>query len=136
MLQLPPLVISSVDNTRLRRLLDNPVFRDSDGAEALEDELERAEVVEPAELPPNVVSMNSTARLQEINTGREFELKLVYPEQSGSAGRVSVLAPLGSALLGMAAGREIEWPLPSGQTARIRVIEVTYQPEAAGEELS
>lgn len=129
----PPLVISSVDVTRIRRLLGQPGVRDTDAAEALEDEIERAEVVEPKALPPDVVSMNSTVRLLDIVKDREFELTLVYPGQGGEEGKVSVLAPLGSALLGMKVGREIEWPLPTGQITRIRVLEILHQPEASGD---
>lgn len=133
MLQPPPIVLSSVDITRIRRFLGRPGVRDTEAAEALEDEIERAEVVEPTELPPDVVSMNSTASLLDVVKNREFQLTLVYPGQGGEEGKVSVLAPLGSALLGMKVGREIEWPLPSGQCTRIRVLKVMYQPEAAGD---
>lgn len=134
MLQAPPIVITRIDLTRLRRLLTSAALRDSDAAEALADELERAEVVEPTQLPPDVVSMHSTVRLQEKHSGRTFELTLVYPTEVGE-GRVSVLAPIGSALLGLAVGSEIEWPLPGGQTARIEVQGLLYQPEAAGLDL-
>ncbi len=133
MLQPPPIVVTRLDNTRLRRLLRAPAWRESDTADALEEELDRAELVDSTELPPDVVSMNSTVHLQECNSGREFELKLVYPEDAGEAGRVSVLAPIGSALLGLSVGSEIDWPLPDGRTARIRVLGLRYQPEAAGD---
>lgn len=133
MLQPPPIVITQLDNTRLRRLLSSPGVRHTDAADALEEELDRAEVVESTALPTNVVSMNSTVHLQECKSGREFELTLVYPEDAGEEGRVSVLAPIGSALLGLSIGSEIEWPLPDGRTARIRVLGLRYQPEAAGD---
>ena len=135
MLQPPPIVITQLDNTRLRRLLSSPAVRDTDAADALEEELDRAEVVEPTALPTDVVSMNSTVHLQECRSGREFELTLVYPEDAGEAGRISVLAPIGSALLGLSVGSEIDWPLPDGRVARIRVLGLRYQPEAAGEDL-
>jgi len=132
-LQPPPIVITQLDNTRLRRLLSSPAVRGTDAADALEEELDRAEVVEPSALPTDVVSMNSTVHVQERRSGREFELTLVYPEDAGEAGRVSVLAPIGSALLGLSVGSEIEWPLPDGRMARIRVLGLRYQPEAAGD---
>jgi regulator of nucleoside diphosphate kinase len=132
-LQPPPIVITQLDNSRLRRLLSSPGVRNTDAADALEDELDRAEVVESETLPTNVVSMNSTVHLQECKSGREFELTLVYPEDAGEEGRVSVLAPIGSALLGLSVGSEIEWPLPDGRMARIRVLGLRYQPEAAGD---
>lgn len=134
MLPTPPIVITRVDLLRLRDLLDDPTV--SDSAEALAEELERAEVVEPTRLPPDVVSMNSTVRLREQNSGREYELTLVYPGDTGGENCVSVLAPVGTALLGLAVGREIEWPLPGGQNARIKVLGLPYQPEAAGQDLS
>lgn len=135
MLQPPPIVITHVDNTRLRRLLNAPGVRNTDAADALEEELDRAEVVEPTALPTNIVSMNSTVHLLEIRSGREFELTLVYPQDAGEEGRVSVLAPMGSALLGLSVGSEIEWPLPNGRTAKIRVLGLRHQPEAAGDDL-
>ncbi len=136
MLQAPPIVITRVDLARLRRVLAGPALRDSDAAEALAEEIDRAEVVEPTELPPDVVSMNSTVRLCERASGREYELTLVYPGDTCGENCVSVLAPIGSALLGLAVGREIEWPLPGGQTAQIRVLGLPYQPEAAGLDLN
>ncbi|HEY8378446.1 MAG TPA: nucleoside diphosphate kinase regulator [Nannocystis sp.] len=129
----PPLILARHDVVRLRRLLDRPGIRDTEAAEMLEEEIERAEVVEPEALPPNVVSMNSRVRLLDVVKNQEFELTLVYPNEGGEEGKVSILAPLGSALLGLAVGHEIEWPLPSGQSTRIRVLEILHQPEAAGD---
>jgi len=134
-LQAPPIVVTRVDLSRLHRLLTSPALRDSPAAEALADELERAEVVEPAALPRDVVSMHSTVRVAEQRSGRELELTLVYPGETGEADRVSVLAPVGSALLGLAVGSEIEWPLPGGEMTRIKVLAVPYQPEAEGLDL-
>ena len=134
MLHTPPIVITRTDLDRLRWMLASSARRDSDAAEALAGEIDRADVVEATQLPPDVVSMNSTVRLCEQSSGREYELTLVYPGDTGE-NCVSVLAPVGSALLGLAVGREIEWPLPGGQTARIKVLGLSYQPEAAGQGL-
>lgn len=134
MLHNPPIVITRIDLDRLRWMLSGPARRDTDAAVALSEEIDRAEVVEPTQLPPDVVSMNSTVRLREQSSGREYELTLVYPGETGE-NCVSVLAPVGSALLGLSVGREIEWPLPSGQTACIKVLGLSYQPEAAGVDL-
>lgn len=131
--QPPPIVITRLDHSRIRRLLSSPTVRDSDAADALEEELERAELVDSTALPANVVSMNSTVQLQECHSGREYELTLVYPSDAGQPGSVSVLAPIGSALLGLSVGSEIEWPLPDGRMAKIRVLGLRYQPEAAGD---
>ncbi|WAS99292.1 nucleoside diphosphate kinase regulator [Nannocystis punicea] len=130
----PPITISRLDLGRLKRLLTAPGVRDTDAADALDDELERAAVVDPDALPPTVVSMNSRVRLRERRSARELELTLVYPGDVGPD-RVSVLAPVGSALLGLSVGQDIEWPLPGGRVAELTVLEILYQPEAVGEDL-
>ncbi|GAB4301444.1 nucleoside diphosphate kinase regulator [Sulfurivermis fontis] len=131
---MPAIKITSSDYDRLDTLLARPQYRHLPAAEALRQEMERAEVVEPAQMPAGVITMHSTARCLEEGEGREYELTLVYPtEADGSAGRVSVLAPVGTAMLGLATGQEIDWPGPGGQVLRLRVLAVTYQPEAAGD---
>ncbi len=129
----PQIVLSRFDHERLVRLLDaEPARVDLD---ALRDELERARIVEPEQIPPSVVTMNSVVRFSSEQTGTESEITLVFPGAADAAkGRISVLAPVGSALLGLAVGDTIEWPLPHGRTDRLRVTSVTYQPEAAGDE--
>lgn len=134
MAQRPKIVISSLDAERLERLLETTAADAFPGKEELAAELERAEIVAPAEIPPDVVTMNSTVRFRVENSGQEFTLTLVYPYDSdGSSHRISVLAPVGSALLGLSEGDEIEWPGPGGGMLRVRIVEVTYQPERAGE---
>jgi regulator of nucleoside diphosphate kinase len=98
----------------------------------LELELERAEVVDPHEIPPDVITMNSTARLRDRETGESFEYTLVYPRDADAdQQRVSVLAPVGTAIIGCRTGDVIEWPVPAGIT-RLEVEDVIYQPESAG----
>ena len=77
--------------------------------------------------------MNSRVRFVEEDSGREYELELVYPRDARGEGKVSVFAPVGSALLGVAVGQSIAWPLPGGRTGKLRIVAVTYQPEASGE---
>ncbi|PCC75321.1 regulator of nucleoside diphosphate kinase [Nannocystis exedens] len=132
MKSVPPITISRLDLGRLKRLLSSPLVRGTDAADALDDELERAAVVDPEALPPHVVSMNSRVRLRERRSERELELTLVYPDDAGPD-RVSVLAPVGSALLGLSVGQDIEWPLPGGRIAELTVLEILYQPEAMGD---
>jgi len=104
------------------------------GHEALEAELARAEIVEPQAMPPTVVTMNSTVRFEVESSAEEFRLTLVYPRDVDASGeKISILAPVGAALLGLAQGDSIEWPKPGGGTLRVRIKEVTYQPERAGE---
>lgn len=130
----PKIVISSLDAERLEKLLDSLPGNAFPGKDDLEAELARAEVVEPKEIPPAVVTMNSTVRFKVRSTSQEFELTLVYPKDVDSSGRtISILAPVGCALLGLAQGDEIEWPKPGGGVLHVRIEEVTYQPERAGE---
>lgn len=128
----PPITLSRIDCERLEALLESaPAGIDTS---ALEAELARAEVVEPAALPKDVISMNSTARFRDESDGSERELTLVYPANADSEkGLVSVLAPIGSALLGLRVGQTIDWPLPDKRTLTLRVLSIAYQPEAAGE---
>jgi regulator of nucleoside diphosphate kinase len=130
----PNVIISSLDAERLERLLASLPKDAFPGKADLEAELARAEIVEPRDVPPTVVSMNSTVRFRVESTSQEFTLTLVYPkEMDGSSSKISILAPVGSALLGLSQGDEIEWPKPGGGTLRVRIEEVVYQPERSGE---
>ena len=134
--QRPPLLLSRLDVERIEALIEQPQFR-SLNTDALRGELERADVTEPADVPADVMTMNSTAlvRVDDAEFGsHEHELTLVYPRDAdGGAQKVSVLAPVGSALLGLRVGNAIDWPMPGGRTARLQVLAIRYQPEAAGE---
>jgi regulator of nucleoside diphosphate kinase len=128
---LPSITVSTLDLSRLEALLAN---QHEPAAEALQDELDRAQVLAPERMPPNVVTMHSSVRFVVEETGEEFEKTLCFPrEVEGQPDAVSVLAPLGSALLGLAVGQIIDWPVPGGKTRRVRILDVTYQPERAGE---
>ena len=100
----------------------------------MEAELARATIVEPKDMPSSVVTMNSTVNFIVESSKEEFTLTLVYPKNSDSSGdKISILSPVGSALLGLNQGDEIEWPKPSGGLIKVKIKEVTYQPERAGE---
>ena len=91
-------------------------------------------MVEPEQIPPDVVTMNSTVRFKIAETGEDFRLTLVYPKDAqGEPDRISILAPVGSALLGLAVGDELQWPKPGGEISTVRVMEVSYQPERSGD---
>jgi len=129
----PKIIISTLDAERLEALLESLPDGAFPGRAALEAELLRAEVVPPSEVPPTTVTMNSTVRFR-VGPDETFQLTLVYPrDANGSADRISVLAPVGSALLGLSQGDGMEWPKPGGGTVRVVIEEVTYQPERAGE---
>jgi regulator of nucleoside diphosphate kinase len=104
---------------------------DAVAAERLEAELDRALVVEDGPMPADVVTMESRVVFEDLRTGTTRDVVLVYPSAAdASAGRVSVLAPIGAALIGLRTGDSIEWPLPDGRTARIRILSVA-QPVSA-----
>ncbi|MGV8922045.1 MAG: nucleoside diphosphate kinase regulator [Thermomonas sp.] len=132
----PPLLLSRLDVERIEALLESPSSK-SLNTSALQDELARAEVLAPGDMPADVITMNSTAfvRLEDGELGNhEHELTLVYPRDAdGSADKVSILAPVGSALLGLRVGDAIDWPMPGGRNARLHVLAIRYQPESAGE---
>ena len=129
----PGIIISSFDLERLERLLDSDAYRNLPGIDALQSEVDRATIVAPEEVPPNVITMNSSVKFIDDATGTEYRLSLVYPGQTDVPDAVSVLAPVGSALLGLSVGQSISWQGPGGRELRLRVLEVTYQPEASGE---
>lgn len=107
----PEIVLSSLDSERLYSLIDSLPKNSVPGIEELEEELGRAKVVEPKEIPASIVTMNSTVRFFVESTKKEFELTLVYPKNVDSNGKtISILAPVGSALLGLSIGDQIEWP--------------------------
>ena len=99
----------------------------------LQAEMERALVVEPRQIPADVITMNSRVLLRDAETGEELDLTLVFPKDADiDVGKISVQAPVGTALLGYRVGDIIEWRVPSG-IARFQVVEMLYQPEAAGD---
>ncbi|HQV89744.1 MAG TPA: nucleoside diphosphate kinase regulator [Nitrosomonas sp.] len=132
----PKIIISSLDAIRLEKLLESLPDSVFPGKDDLEVELARAEVVDPKEIPSTVVTMNSTVKFEIVSTSKDFYLTLVYPKDvDANGGTISVLAPVGSALLGLSQGDEIEWPKPGGGVLQVRIKEVTYQPERSGEYL-
>ncbi|MNT05753.1 Regulator of nucleoside diphosphate kinase [compost metagenome] len=104
------------------------------GKADLEAEIARADIVEPTDIPPDVVTMNSTVTFDMAESGKQFQLTLVYPKDlDGSTEKVSVFAPVGSALLGLSVGDELAWPSVGGKSMTVRVTGIVYQPERAGE---
>ena len=124
--------ISKSDLQRLQSLVDqHSAGRDGQAAERLATELDRAIIVEPGHMPPDVVTIQSRVTFEDARTRAIREVVLVYPAAAdASAGRISVLAPIGAALLGLRIGDGIEWPLPDARTAKIRILAVA---QAVGE---
>jgi len=129
--------ISEFDLKRLKELIkvaeefgDKRVIR---YLEELDEELDRAESMKPQEIPHDVITMHSTFRLRNMDTNEETVYTLVFPGEADSArGKISILAPIGTAVLGYKIGDTIEWEVPAGRK-RFKVEEIVYQPEAAGD---
>jgi regulator of nucleoside diphosphate kinase len=128
--------ITELDRQRLIDLIldaQSGEYRGSIYLEKLRGELARAQVVQPQEIPGDVITMNSKVVLLDLDTQEEETYTLVYPENANSSeGRVSILAPIGTAMLGYRVGDVFEWDVPAGKR-RLRVGKILYQPEAAGD---
>lgn len=126
--------ITELDMQRLQKLLDSMEVSSRNKAHVreLEEELLRSHIVPSDKIPPDVITMNSRVRLKDMDSGAEMTYTLVYPNSADpSQDKISVLAPIGTALIGYRAGNIIEWKVPSG-VRRFRVEEIIYQPEASG----
>ena len=128
--------VTEPDHHRLSALIEST--RERNGVDIqylnkLEAELDRAEIVDPKEIPANVITMRSRVRLKDLVTGEANTYSLVFPTEADfNEGKISILAPVGTAILGYKSGDTIEWSVPSG-LRRIKVDEILYQPEAAGD---
>ncbi|MDF7758824.1 nucleoside diphosphate kinase regulator [Kosakonia cowanii] len=130
----PAIIINERDAERLDRLLEQPAHASLAIADALNEELDRANMCAPDAMPHDVVTMNSRVKFRELKSGETRVRTLVYPAQmTDSATQLSVLAPVGAALLGLRVGDSIHWTLPGGTTTDLEVLELLYQPEAAGD---
>jgi len=130
------ITITHEDRRRLGTMLESEQLLGIERREhlhAMEADLERARAADPAEVPPDLVTMNSTVELRDLEDGEVEIYTIVYPEQADVAlDRISVLAPIGRAVLGSRVGDIVEVEVPSGYR-RIRVEGIRYQPERAGD---
>jgi regulator of nucleoside diphosphate kinase len=128
--------ITEFDMRRLRALFDAEqgfIQRGRNDLKSLEAELDRARIVPPQEVPGDVITMNSTVRLVDLDNGEEMTYTLVFPNDADvEQDRISVLAPIGTAMLGYRVGDTFEWQVPEGMR-RLRVKEILYQPESSGD---
>jgi len=129
----PPIVISSLDLNRIEALLERMPPVEVAQYEGLRSELDRADVVDSSDIPADVVTMNSVVTFKDEDSGDEVTITLVYPSGAGVPGTVSILAPVGSALLGLRVGQHIQWPTPDGRRRQLCVLEIEYQPESSGD---
>ena len=129
--QLPQIYLTQVDVDRLLKLIESQPGK---RFEQLESELVRATVVPREKIPEDVVTMNSRVVFENETTHERREVTLVYPGSADiDTGKISVLVPVGTALLGLRVGQSIDWELPGGEKQRYRIVQVPFQPEAAGE---
>lgn len=121
----PPITLTADDYDYLEQLLDLPKYRTAPARQELIDELRRANIVEKDEIGTDIVTLNSTIRFADDKSGEQYEMTLVSPEEADSdKNRISVLAPVGVALLGLSVGQSIEWKMPGRQNL-LRVLEVS-----------
>lgn len=132
----PTIIINELDAARIDRLLEQPAFASLPVADALNAELDRAQMCAPQDMPSDVVTMNSQVKFRDLTNGEVRTRTLVYPAQmTDSSTQLSVLAPVGAALIGLRIGDTIHWELPGGIATHLEVMELIWQPEAAGEYL-
>ena len=129
-----PLILTRLDVQRLEHRIDS-LPETTPGLAALQAELDRAEtIVGHEDVPAGVVTMNSRVHCREESSGKDYRLTLVYPKDANAdEGKISILAPVGSALLGLQVGQHINWPAPGGKTLKLELLEVEYQPKAASD---
>jgi len=128
--------ITTKDAEKLRDLIlqaHYSEYRGSTYLKMLAGELEKASFVDPQQIPSDVITLNSTAILIDQETAEEMVYTLVFPEDADiSQGKISILAPIGTAMLGFKVGDTFEWDTPGGKR-QIHVKAVIYQPEASGD---
>jgi regulator of nucleoside diphosphate kinase len=130
------IVITELDRKRLVDLIlsaQSGEYRGSVYLDQLRGELNRAQIVTPQDIPADTITMNTKVALLDLDTQEEEIYTLVYPENADSAeGKISILAPVGTAMLGYRVGDVFEWDVPAGKR-RLKVDRILYQPESAGD---
>lgn len=130
------IILSKLDYTRIHKSIYDARQSNSIGkteAENLLNELKSSIVVEPEQIPANVVTMNSEVKVSFLNSNKTLQFRIVYPDKANiKENRISIFSPVATALIGYKVGDEIEWIVPSGLT-KLRIDEIIYQPEAAGD---
>ncbi|MFZ2904975.1 MAG: nucleoside diphosphate kinase regulator [Cyclobacteriaceae bacterium] len=130
------LIVNRLDYARIKKCInDAKQFRSISNTEAekLMKELDSAKIVEPEAVPSNVVTMNSIVKLSFLNNSKQIQFQIVYPDQANiKDNKISIFSPIATALIGYKVNDEIEWIVPAGLT-KIRIDEILYQPEAAGD---
>lgn len=130
------IIITEADKQKLQKIVDDIIQYSTDGREhvrLLEAELTKAKTVAAEQIPADVVTMNSKVLLSIGDLEEKIAYTLVYPEDADfSQNRISVMAPIGTAILGYKEGNTIEWHVPNG-VERIKILKILYQPESSGD---
>ncbi|NCA76720.1 MAG: nucleoside diphosphate kinase regulator [Alphaproteobacteria bacterium] len=130
------IILNRLDYLRIKKRIENArKLRSIAGSEAesLLNELESASIMEPGDIPPDVVTMNSVVRISFSGTEKRVQFQVVYPDQANlKENKISIFSPIATALIGYRIGDEIEWVVPGGLT-KIKIEDIIYQPEAAGD---
>jgi regulator of nucleoside diphosphate kinase len=130
------LIINSLDYSRIQRCIsDAKQLRSINSADAdkLLNELRSAQVLDPEEIPSNVVTMNSIVKLSFLNNKQQTQFQIVYPKNANfKENKISIFSPIATALIGYKVGDQIEWIVPAGPT-KIQIDEILYQPESSGD---
>ena len=128
-------VLTELDHVRISNLARPPV-KSGSPVPAIEEVIDAADLVSSYDVPPNVVTMYSQIRIADTKTGEESTLTLCYPNDTDpAAGFVSVLSPVGAALLGLSVGQVATWASPQGVGGSAEIREVLFQPEGSGDYL-
>jgi len=131
--------VTDFDSRRLQSLIEGSKLvdrRDAGSVDWLERHLDEAEVTPASHIEPDVVTMSSQVLVTDLDSGETFDFQVVLPRAADSAsGKISVLAPLGMAVLGRSVGQQVTWPVPAG-LRRLRVDSVLYQPEREGRDIA
>ncbi len=130
------LILNKLDFLRIQKSIDDAKASrsiTSEEAESLIKELNSADIVEPEEIPSDVVTMNSVVRISFLNTNKQIKFRIVYPKEANvTENKISIFSPIATALIGYKVGDELEWIVPAGLT-KIRIDQIIYQPEASGD---
>lgn len=128
--------ITNFDYQRLKELLKVAKefkYQDRNDLKKIENELARAMIVDSRDMPPNVVTMNCKVELLDLDKNKKMTYTLVFPSEADiNQGKISILAPIGTAILGYRVGDTVIWQVPAGQR-RIKIQRILYQPEASGD---
>ena len=127
------ITVNSRDFLKLKQIIKSGAASRNINAKNLEAELSNAVLLDPGKIPPDLITMNTKVSFRDLTDSEDFVYTIVYPEEADiEKGKISVFAPIGTALLGYKEGEEVVWQVPAGLKS-FRVEKILYQPEANGD---